>query len=105
MRGLRRRFNRGGFRARPRSRGVGARSFRGRINTRERRRNFNRNRDERRTRLRRRFRRYRTYNKFAEPKKDDAISGIITKDQILSKTRLHITNLHPSINNEELKVN
>lgn len=30
--------------------------------------------------------------------------GLLTKEQIISKTRLHITNLHPKVSNEELKV-
>ncbi len=69
-----------------------------------RRRRFNRNNtDVRRPRNRRFRRRYRTYNSFGE-KEDKEISQIITRDQMLSKTRLHIRNLHPTITNEELKV-
>lgn len=75
-----------------------------------------------RRRLRRRFRRN-TFGRFGgnirnrplrtslrrpirKPRRSsgNGLNGMITKDQVISKTRLHITNIHPKVTNEELRV-
>ena len=57
-----------------------------------------------RRRLRRRIFRRRPIRKPGVKSIRSTTGGLLTKDQIISKTRLHITNLHPKVSNEELKV-